>query len=170
MKKRIGLLIALSLATLMIGAGEYKVLRTGDAGIPDTVIAVLSDSGDTARILKIQPKLAIDSQIYVCTLTIPHLKTDSIHDVTWTAPLQTMIFSLAGNTGNLTKLDTVGIGVVGCTATLAGGDLGMEYDLSTGADSTIATALDSICAIWNAVVGLDDSLDMEDSATYIKII
>ena len=167
---RLMLLVLVGVAVLLLGAGEYKQLKTGDFSYPTTVTGNISDSGDTARIVKIEPKVALDSYEYVCTLTIPLLAADSIHDVSWTSPLQIMIWTLAGNTGDLLNADTVGIGVVGCTATLAGGDLGMEYDLGTGHDSTIATALDSICAIWNAVSGLDDSIDMEDSGSYIKMV
>ena len=118
-----------------------------------------------ARRVAITPTSALDSFMYI----------DSIRGcadtVGWASPVQVMRFILTGNTGDVTKLDTVGIGVVTCSVAFAGGEtLGIEYDLSTGADSTIATALDSIVAIFNGATNLTDSVEAEDSATYIKLI
>lgn len=159
MKKRIGLLIVLSLATLMLGAGEYKVLRTGDAGVPDTVIAVLSDSGDTARVLKIQPKLAIDSQLYICTLTIPHLGTDSIHDISWTSPLQSLIITPTHATATYS-----------CSLAFASEDT-LEFEIVLdGSDTTTALIVDSLVYFFNNTTNLKDSVVAHDSVTYCKLI
>jgi len=59
---------------------------------------------------------------------------------------------------------------VACSIAFQAQTLGVEYDLSTGADSTVATALDSIVAIFNAKAALTDSVDAQDSGTYIKFV
>lgn len=135
----------------------------------DTLELNIDDWGDTAQVSKITPTLAIMGFEYLDTVSYQP-DTTAHQTISWTSPQQIMTFTLAGNTGDLLVLDTVGIGVVGCTISFQAQDLGVSYDLSTGADSTIATAYDSIVARFNLVAALTDSVDAQDSGTYIKFV
>ena len=92
--KRVMLLVFIGVCLLLLGAGEYKQLKTGDLSVPDTVSGAISDSGDTAKIYRLDPKVALDSYDYVCTTTAPTLGGDSIFDFSWTAPVQSMILTI----------------------------------------------------------------------------
>lgn len=171
--KRIILLLALCLTTLTIGAGDYKTIKTGDGQVPDSVLGYISDSTDTARITKMDPT-GYDSVTYTCTLSVPWLGDDSLADVSWTSPSQKMKLTLGAITATPTLIDTTaasGLGVVGCTVVYAStGERGIEYDCSDGADATLATALDGIKALWDAFDDLSDSIQCDDSGTYLKLI
>lgn len=129
----------------------------------------VTTAGDTAEVHTVTVKMTSDSGVFIDSVFFTNDTSQHVVCSVRT-PLQAMIFTLAGNTGNLTKLDTVGIGVVGCTAVFAAQELGIEYDLSTGADSTIATALDSLVDIWNKATNLKDTINAQDSGTYIKLV
>jgi len=124
---------------------------------------------DTAMAISFSVSQGLDSFKYIDTFVTGSAAVDSTA-VSWTSGVQTMIWTLGTIDATPTLLDTVAIGVVGCTLTLAGGDKGIEYDLSTGDDATLATALDSFCAIWAAVPALKDSVYAQDSGTYIKFV
>jgi hypothetical protein len=160
--KRLTFLAILGLIVGLVYAGQI---------IDETRTALFetTTAGDTAMVIAFTVSQGLDSHDYLDTFVTGSGAEDSTV-AKWTSPLQTMIFALAGNTASPTKLDTAGIGVVGCTAVFAAQELGIEYDLSSGADSTIETAVDSIVDIWNKRTNLKDSIVAQDSVTYVKLV
>jgi hypothetical protein len=151
---------------LFIGQAMSDARSTHDySNISLSIVA----TGDTAEVHTVTVKLTSDSGLFLDSVFFTN-DTSQHYVASLKPPVQTMIFTLAGNTGDLTKLDTVGIGVVRCSVAFAAETLGVDYDLSTGADSTIATAYDSIVDIFNSKAALTDSVDAQDSATYIKFV
>lgn len=134
-----------------------------------------STAGDTAQVSKITPILAIMGFEYKDSISYwnPADSTDTTahSQISWTSPMQSMILTIGPITATPTLIDTTILLTVGCTAVFAGADeLGVEYDTETGADATLATALDSIVDIWNKATNLSDSIEAQDSGTYIKLV
>jgi hypothetical protein len=135
----------------------------------ENVALTVTTAGDTAEVHTVTVKLTSDSGLFLDSVFFTN-DTSQHYVASLKPPVQIMIFTLAGNTGDATKLDTVGIGTVRCSVAFAAETLGVDYDLSTGADSTIATAYDSIVDIFNSKAALTDSVDAQDSGTYIKFV
>ncbi len=166
MIKRLIFLILVSLATLVVSGTYFEDPR---------VVTMNTDTtGDTARVIKFEPKVALDSYVYSCTLSIPTLAADSMDDISWTSPLQSMRLDFGVITATPTLIDTTvatGLGLVGCTAVFASAnEVGMEYSTSTAANATLATAIDGFVTAWQAATALSDSITAEDSVTYVKLV
>ncbi len=152
--------IATVCATLGVAGGGLVVDRTFDR-----LYVPVDSSGYT---MSLTPPSAYDSFNYVCTLRTAEL--DSAY-IPWTSPLQSMIFTVGVITATPTLIDTAAIGLIGCSTVFASaGEIGIEYDPSTGHNATLAAALDSIVDIWNNRVNLKDSIVAQDSNTYIKLV
>ena len=127
-------------------------------------------TGDTAQVSKITPTLAVMGFGYIDSMSYNADTGDHV-TLTWTSPMQAMILSIGPITATPTLIDTTILLTVGCTVVFAGADeLGIEYDTETGADATLATAIDSIVDIFNKATNLKDSVLAQDSGTYIKLV
>lgn len=163
MRRLILLLVIVSVPFLVVAQQEGRHLE-GTTPVTHTI----SDALDTAQVMQVTPTTALDSFTYACTLKTSE---DDSGFVDWDSPLQKMILTLGEVTAGVNHLDTATIGVVGCTVVFASTDeLGIEYDLSTGADANRTTAVDSIVDIWNNATNLKDSIEAQDSASYIKLV
>ena len=127
-------------------------------------------TGDTAQVSKITPILGVMGFGYIDSMSYNADTGDHV-TLTWTSPMQAMILSIGPITATPTLIDTTILLTVGCTVVFAGADeLGIEYDTETGADATLATAIDSIVDIFNKRTNLKDSVLAQDSGTYIKLV
>lgn len=150
-------------AALVIAGGGQVVDKT----YSNLYLHVDSSTGDVIQVLGLTPSYGIDSFLYACTVMTAAL--DSSYGY-FTSPSQKMIFTIGVVTATPTLIDTITIGPIGCTVVYAStGERGIEYDPSTGADATLAVALDGIKALWDAFDDLDDSISCEDSGTYLKL-
>lgn len=155
-------------AAVVFGNGARTVDKTLYAEFATTT------AGDTAQVSKITPILAIMGFEYKDSISYwnPADSTDTTahSQISWTAPMQAMILTIADLTADEGAVDSTVLGTISCSAQFVAETLGFDFDVSECADSSLATLIDSLVDIFNKVTDLTDSIDAQDSGAYIKLV
>lgn len=136
----------------------FVIAFAGDV-VHKTIIVDLNitTAGDTAQVWKFRP-VAFDSFTYSDSFAY---EADQGEDqsIEWVSSVQTMII-----TPTLDQSSTYA-----CSVAFDGGTIGIEKDYATGVN-TLAALIDTLVALINGKAGLTDSVEAEDSVTYIKLV
>jgi hypothetical protein len=143
-----GLVLAVGLA---FGSGSRSIHETKE------VMVYVSDAGDTAQSYLFTPLFALDSYVYACSILTTTAPVDS-QGIVYTTWAQKMKLALHA------AVDTSVTYV--CSVYFATGKYGIVWDPSEKA-WTAATAVDTLAIIFNAKVGLKDSILAVDSGNYL---
>jgi len=166
MLKRLIFLVVMGLCVTVVGGQLIDKTITVYFGPTDT-------TGDSAMAISFRVDNALDSHMYMDTFVTGASAADSTA-CSWTSPVHSMILRFGAITATPTLIDTTvatGLGLVGCTAVYnTTTELGMEYSTSTAADATLEKCVDGFIAAWDAVTILADSIDAQDSVTYVKLV
>lgn len=133
-----------------------------------------STAGDTAQVSKITPTLAIMGFEYKDSISYwnPADSTDTTahSQIAWTSPMQAMLLTIGGVTATPGIFDSTVLGTVQCSLQFNTDTLGIDFDASTCADDSLNTLYDSLVATINAKAALTDTVDAQDSGSYIKLV
>lgn len=123
-----------------------------------TISLYVNDSGDTAQVSLLHTFTAVDSFRYVDTFSY-QADTSAHQTIVWTSPVHSMIITPTVDTASL----------YACSVGFASDTLGIAFD-ATGMAPVLATLIDSLVANLNGLAGLTDSVDFQDSVSYIKAV
>lgn len=158
MIRRFLLLGILALSVTAMGGGFKKIVQLYDSSSPQSVYLSVTDSGDSAQVSLLHTLTAVDSFDYKDTFSYQY--DTSVHQtIKWTSAVQIMIITPTVDTASL----------YACSVSFAADTLGIAFDAS-GTKPVLDSLIDSLVAKLNAVAGLTDSVDFQDSATYIKAV
>lgn len=118
----------------------------------------INDRNDTAQISTIHTLTIVDSFDYIDTFSYQY-DTGAHQTIKWTSAVQQMIITPTVDTAS----------AYACSVGFATDTLGIVFDASLTAP-VLDSLIDSLVAQLNAVVGLTDSIDFQDSVTYIKVV
>lgn len=125
----------------------------------DNVTVSITTAGDTAEVTTRMPVVAVDSFVYIDTFSY-HADTTAHKTITWLSPLQV---------ARITPTAIDSSTVYSCSVAFQAQTLG--FDLDPGdAYVTAAKICDTITYLFDNTTNLKDSIDAQDSTTYVKIV
>jgi hypothetical protein len=143
----------LLLALVVLAVEPFKVDYTSQIAFS------ISDANDTARVVKVTPSHALDSFLYVCSLSFT-ADTSNWDTATWVSPVQQMKLTVGWDSAHTYQ----------CSVDLGTNVYGFDYAASGNDDSTLAVLIDTLVYLWNNTAGMKDTTIAHDSVTYIKIV
>jgi hypothetical protein len=120
-----------------------------------TVYLSTTDRGDTAEVMKVTPSTGLDSFVYYDSVAPKTGGTK--YRIAWTSP--TWAIRL--------RVDSATTAAYLCSLYVNGTKRAFTFTQTSGA--TVAKAVDSFVAIINALAGVTDTVNAEDSGTYVYI-
>lgn len=125
----------------------------------DNLTVSITTAGDTAQVTTRMPVVAVDSFIYIDTFSY-HADTTAHKTISWLSPLQV---------ARITPTAVDSSTVYSCSVAFQAQTLG--FDLDPGdAYVTVAKLCDTITYLFDNTTNLKDSVDAQDSTTYVKIV
>ena len=145
-------LVALMGLAITAVAGGFKFSKSYD------VTFHVNQNGDTTEMIAMTIESEMDSFPYMDTFAVV-AKTDSVI-VTWLSPAMVAYITPGG-------VDTTA--TLACSVSYASTDIpGFEYVIPE--DTVMANMIDDLVDSLEAIAGINDSITVEDSVTYIKLI
>jgi len=142
---------------MTVVAGGLKFTRVFDSAHGGVELSIV-ETGDTAAIVAMTVESEMDSFPYMDTFVVDG-KTDSV-PVTWLSPVMVAYITPGA-------VDTTA--TLACSVSYASTDIpGFEYAIPE--DTVMANMIDDLVDSLEAIAGIDDSVTVEDSVTYIKLI
>lgn len=115
-------------------------------------------TGDTARVVKITPALAIMGFTYKDSIDY-QADTSAHQTISWTSPMQIFTWAPVADTQGTYK----------CSIAFQAQTLGFDLVMNEK-DTTLATLIDTLVYLYNNTTNMKDTVLAEDSVTYIKLV
>ncbi len=136
-----------------------------------TVSLTTSNSGDTAKVIRVSQFTGRDSFDYIDSIAVVRTTASDSSEslIKFTSPLQVSRITLQTITGRPTAIDTTI--VYSCSLDLGTNKFGFAWAApETGDDTLLATAIAVLVDSINNTTAMEDTVLAEDSATYVKLI
>lgn len=152
--------IVILFVLLMVGTVVYDIAVSGAIARHRTIKITLPivTTGDTARVVKITPILAVMGFTYSDSVDY-QADTGAHQTLEWISPQQIMIWTPVADTQGTYK----------CSVVFQAQTLGFDLVLNEK-DTTLATLIDTLVYLFNNTTNLKDTVLAEDSVTYLKLI